>query len=228
MKQIVRYRFMTIPNKLVAEIRITVDDKQAEYGSLFDGGKATNVALYPVINLQMLHNQATEITDMGLRRAWDANDSVGLTKFTMPVFIDELIGINEGMKTPDLYSYHGSRLELNEEKANEVRKVFMCGNATIEFCPILVEQSDGTRIEAVKMKFNTEKSSILLTLNEMTAVIYNLTHIDIDAISLQLYLTYVQREATRFKQARTPRVTDIDSAPLTKNELIQKDFKEFE
>ena len=53
MRQIVRYRFMTIPNKLVGEMRITVDERSAEYTAQFDGGRSTNISLFPVINLQM-------------------------------------------------------------------------------------------------------------------------------------------------------------------------------
>ena len=44
MKQIVRYRYLTIPNKLTGEIRITVDDRAAEYSSAFDGGTSTNIS----------------------------------------------------------------------------------------------------------------------------------------------------------------------------------------
>lgn len=227
MRQIVRYRFMTIPSKMVGEIRITVDDKSAEYGSLFDGGKATNITLYPVINIQLLKASTGELNDAGLktRVPWDPNDSIGLTKFSLPIFLNELKDFQEGMKTPDLYTYIGTRLELNEEKANIVRKVFMVGQTTIEFCPIMVEQTDGTRIEAAKIKFNTEKSSVVLTLNELTAFSYNLDHLDIDSITFMMYNHYIQKDKTVYRNVK--QASDIDIAPVSKKDLVQKEFTEF-
>ena len=208
MRQIVRYRFMTIPNKLVGEIRITVDEKQAEYGSLFDGGKATNITLYPVINLQMLKNNS-EVNDAGLRtRTWDINDSIGLTKFTLPIFLSELKSLETDMKIPELYSYHGTRLEINQELADKVRKVFMIGNTTVEFSPVLLEQEDN-RLEGIKIKFNNEKSSMLMTINELTALVYNIESIDVDSVALTMYTNFVQRRATEYKP-----VKQRNSAPV--------------
>jgi len=223
MKQIVRYRFINIPTKLIGEIRITVDDRSAEYQAAFDGGRATNVTLYPVINLQIM-KITTEITDTGaVRRVpWDMNDSIGLTKFTYPIFLNELIAINESMKIPELYTYRGTRLEMNETLAEKIRKVFIIGNTTIEFTPQVIELNENTVVEGIKIKFNNEKSSVLLTLNELSSLLYALKKLDIDLVSIQMYTNFIDRPKAEFKQSSRKQFVDISPKPSKKAEPVEE------
>lgn len=223
MRHIVRYRYMTIPNKVIGELRITVEDRQSEYRSMFDGGKATNLTLYPIVHVQLLPNQASEVNDAGLRTRvpWDINDSIGLTKFTLPIFINEFKEFYESMKTPDLYSYRGERLELNDSVATKVRKVFIISTTTIEFTAAVLVDQNNTLLEGMKMKFNNEKSSVLLTLNEMTAILYNLTHLEVDALSLMMYTHYARTNETDIKSnARKAPVVDITDVPVEKTPRV--------
>ena len=43
------------------------------------------------------------------------------------------------------------------------------------------------------VKFNNEQSSILLTLNDLDSIIFNLNHIDVDSIALLMYTNFVKR-----------------------------------
>jgi len=189
MKQIVRYRYLTIPNKLTGEIRITVDDRAAEYSSAFDGGTSTNISLYPVISLNIVRPSETDSSGNKIKAVWNPNDSIGMTKYTFPIFVDELKEIKKDMKIPDLYVYRGDRLELNQQVAEKVRRVFKIGNVTIEFSAVIIVTND-QQVEGIKIKFNNEQSSVLLTLNELTALEHTLDHLDIDSIGFMMYLNY--------------------------------------
>lgn len=189
MKQIVRYRYLTIPGKLTGELRITIDDRAAEYSSAFEGGTSTNISLYPIIGLNIIRPAETDANGNRIKAVWNPNDSIGMTKYTFPIFVNELKGIDKDMKIPDLYVYRGDRLELNQQVAEKVRRVFMIGTVTIEFSAVIIVNND-QQVEGIKIKFNNEQSSVLLTLNELTALKYNLEHLDIDTIVFMMYKDY--------------------------------------
>lgn len=194
MKQIVKYRCLAIAKKLTIDVRITIDDKAAEYASAFDGNKSTNISFFPIISLTL--TKPFDIDDNGnrTRAPWNPNDALGLTKFNLPIIFGELSTIRQDMKTPELYTYHGKRLELNEEAATKIRKVFMIGNVTVELSAVvIVDTNDESRVEGIKMKFNNEQSSVLLTINELDSLIYNLNNLDVDTIAFMMYLNYIQR-----------------------------------
>ena len=52
-----------------------------------------------------------------------------------------------------VHTYHGKRLELNEEVAAKIRRVFMIGNVTLELSAVVVVQQDESRVEGIKVKF---------------------------------------------------------------------------
>ena len=191
MKQIIRYRFMTIPSKLTGELRITINsERNTEYSSQYEGGRSTNLAIFPIISISIVkpHDDIT-------RGTWDPNESIGLTKFSLPIFINELESIERSMKIPTLYSYTNNRLELNEKEASKIRKAFMVGNnMTVELSPVVIEK-EGNYYEGIKMKFNTEANVTTLTLNELTSVIYNLRNLSVDVLTLQLYTNFIDRQA---------------------------------
>lgn len=193
MKQIVKYRILTIPTKVTLDLRITVDDRAVEYTSMFEGSKTTNITCFPMLSLGLV--KASEIDENGqrIKTPWNPNDNLPMTKFSLPIFIEELAAIKKDMTIPELYTYHGKRLELNESLASKVRRVFMVGNTTIELSAVvLIKPDDESRIEGIKMKFNNEQSSVLLTLNEMNSLLYNLQHVNIDLLAMTLYLHYMK------------------------------------
>lgn len=191
MKEIVRHRFMTIPGKLTGDIRITIDDRAAEYSSDFDGGHSTNISLYPMIGLTIKRSPEIDSSGNKVKAPWNPNDNIAMTKFTFPMLVNEVKGINEDMKIPDLYVYRGDRLELNEKKAEEVRRVFMIGNTTIELAAVIIVLPDTERqVEGIQMKFNNDQSTVLLTVTELESFTYNLEHLDVDTITFMMYLNY--------------------------------------
>lgn len=212
MKQIVRYRHLTIPGKLTSDIRIIVDDRGSEYHSNMNMNDSTSINLFPVINLSITRLGDVDENGNKIKAPWNPNDSLGMTKYNLPIFVDELYNIQQDMKIPELYTYHGKRLEINEEIASKIRRVFMIGNVTLELTAIVITQNDDSRLEGIKMKFNNEQSSVQLTLNELNSLIFNYKHIDIDSISLLLYLNYVKR----------PDVSSFDSLMKPEVDIIPK------
>ena len=216
MKQIVRYRFMTIPNKLYADVRVTVDESShSETKSSYEGGKSTTLVLLPMINIQMLRPLETDENGRRYRPQSSMNDSIGLTKFNYPIFVNELNGIYEDMRTPDLYVYTGDRLDLNEKAAEKIRRAFTIGRTSIEFKAVVIEQptDSGTveRLEGIKMKFNNEESTVLLTLREIESMLWIMKGVDIDNIVLTMYLSFVERSAYE------PQKPVVDIVPTTKS-----------
>lgn len=219
MKQIVKYRILTIPSKVTLDLRITVDDRAVEYTSMFEGSKSTNITCYPMIGLGLV--KPTEIDENGqrIKAPWNPNDNIGMSKFSLPIFIEELAAIKKDMTIPELYTYHGKRLELNETLADKVRRVFMVGNTTIELSAVvLIKPEDESRIEGIKMKFNNEQSSVLLTLNEMNSLLFNMQHINVDLLAMTLYLHYL-KSPNKQKQYDTGSLTEatpnVDIKPKT-------------
>ena len=186
MKHNIRYRFLTIPNKLTADIRLTIEDRQTEYNSVYEGGRGTSITLFPFIALQIL--KPAEIDEMGNRKVVrNPNDSITMTRFTYPIMIRELTAIANDMKIPTMYSYTGSRLDINNDEAEKARRVFMIGTTTLELIPIIIEQQEDVRVEGIKMKFNNEQSVVGLTINELDSLIHQMNHTDLETLSMSLY-----------------------------------------
>lgn len=223
MKQIVRYRALTIPRKLTIDVRITIDDKAAEYTSAFDGNKSTSITFYPLIALSL--TRPAEVDDNGnrIRAPWNPNDNLGMTKFNMSILHNELSEIRRDMKIPDLYTYHGKRLELNEEVGSKIRRVFMIGNTTLELSAVVVIKiEDESRVEGIKMKFNNEQSSVLLTLNELDSLIFNLENLNVDTIAFLMYLNYIQKPEKPVSFTPKTLIPPVDIKPKT--EFTSEDF----
>ena len=45
----------------------------------------------------------------------------------------------------------------------------------------------------IRISTVTEQSTFLLTLNELNSLVYNLTHLDVDSVSMLMYLNYISR-----------------------------------
>lgn len=221
MRQIVRYRFMTIPNKMYADVRVTVDDNsRAEISNHFDGGRSVSLTLLPMINLQILKPLELDSNGRKFRPKPGPNDSVGLTKMNMPTFVNELKRIHRDIELSDnLYSYKGDRLDLNDKEAEKVRRAFLVGRATIELRAVVIETVLDTGItqreKGIKMKFNNEESTVLLNMVELEAMIWIMNNVDIDNLVLSMYLSLVER--TTYE----PRRTVVDIQPMPKPMYVE-------
>ena len=190
MKQTIRYRFLNIPRKVTGEIRITLDDRSVEYHSQYEGGSGVSIRMTPFITLNITRPSEMDENGRYIRPPFNPNDSLTMTKFNLPVFLENLNGIIEGMKTKALYSYMGKRLELNAELAEKVRRVFTIANTIVEMAPVILLPDDESRIEGIKVKFNNENSSFSLSINEMQSLAWNLNHLDVDNLAFALYRAY--------------------------------------
>lgn len=190
MKHYIRYQVLNIPDKLRCEIRINIGDKSPEYTSESMTGRNTSITLYPIITLNITRPVEVDENGNRTRAKLNPNDMLSMTRYQLPLLIDELKSIENDMKTPELFTYQGKRLELNEESAKRIRKVFMIGTMTLELTAVVIVQPDESRVEGIKMKYNNEQSTVLLTLNDLRSLIFTLEHTDIDNIAMLLYTTY--------------------------------------
>jgi hypothetical protein len=171
------------------------------------------LGLFPFVTVALTKQSETDENGNKVKSPWNPNDSLGMTRYTLPIFTRELNGIYQDLKTNNLYTYAGQRLELNEEVASKVRRVFMVGNTTVELSAVVILQPDESRVEGIKMKFNNEQSSVLLTLNDIEALTMALCNMDIDSVALLMYLNYITKPTLKPYTPETLN-TNVDIAPL--------------
>jgi hypothetical protein len=219
MKQQVKYQLVSVPGKLRFELKLFMDDSndKTEFISNINGDKYTTVSLYPIMSLTII--RLGELNESGIRTKvpYNPNDTLSMGRYNYPIFVNELNTIHKDFKTPELYSYTNKRLEMNEELASKFRRVFMVGNTVVEMVPVVIIQPDENKVEGVKIKFNNEQSSVLLTLNDMESLLFTMERVNIDSITMDLYNSYIKTgvknhtvDASSFAGAKK---VDIDIIP---------------
>lgn len=191
MKTIIRYSPWMILNKLKIEVKLSIDEKTV-WKSQFNGSNYVSWNFNPQTVLMILREKEFGDNGTPVKNNWSPGDSLLLNKYHYPIMVEELKTIQTSMKIPDLYTYTGKRLELNEEVAQKVRRTFRIGRIdAIELAPVVIVQDD-ERIEGIKMKFNHEDHHVLLTVNDLTSLVYTMENLDIDSIILNMYLSHIK------------------------------------
>jgi len=221
MKRQVKYRVLTIQSKLAVDIRLTADTNNAiqqnrtfafgETTTELNGDFYTSVNLFPFININIIRRGDLDENGVWRKAPFSRDDNIGLTRYQLSIFIAELQRIHEAIRIPEMFSYFNKRLQVNEELANKYRRVFTIGSTTFEMLPLVITQPDDTRVEGIKLKFNNEQSSVLLTLNDLDSLSFTLTNLDIDTIVWLMYLTYLRTGETNVNQ---PQVSTIRKGPV--------------
>lgn len=198
MNQTVRTNVLTIPNKLKCDVRLFVSDRgNPEYKSRLEGQINTILSMFPSVMLTIIRAPEFDEDGKRIRAVMNPDDSLAVNKYHFPILVTELKGMCDDLKTPELYQYHGKRLEINELAAEKIRRVFMIGRTTVELSAIVVvvtnQLGEDERREGVKLKFNNEQSSVCLTVNEITSLAYTLDHLDLDTVALMLYTGFIDR-----------------------------------
>jgi hypothetical protein len=206
MKQQVKYQVVNVPGKLRFEVKILVDDSKdrGEYVASVNGDKFTSLTIYPILTLSIIRTGELDENGHKTKAPYNPNDILSMGRYNYPIFINELEAVRKGFNTPELYSYVDKRLEMDEELASKVRRVFMITNTVIEMAPVVIVQPDESKIEGLKIKFNNEQSSVLLTLNDVESLIFTMKNIDIDFISMTLYNQYIKTGVKNYSSESTP------------------------
>lgn len=227
MKRQVRYKVMTITGKLNLEIRLTVDDSRtSRFGgneSTFsaNGDTYTSLNLFPIIALNIVRR--SQVTEEGQiqRPAFNPNDTLGMSRYHVPIFLSELERAFESLKVPDMYSYVSKRLTVNEELAERHRRVFSIGMTVVEMTPVVISQPDETKVEGIKLKFNNEESTVLLTINDIEALLFTLRTVEIDTIVLTMHMEYLRTGSSNIDPSKVP---SINRGPIV--DIVPKDTDE--
>lgn len=218
MKYTLKYSILVIAKKLKVEVRVSITDQNL-FVRRFTNETAdtTTFSSLPSLVISILRPRM----EGEMTKEWNPNDTLMLTKYTLPIFYRELTAIYEGMKTPNLYSYTDNRLELNESAAEEVRRVFQIYNTTVELAPMVItqEKPDGVDyLEGIKMKFNNENSSVHLTLNDAYSLMWNINNVDVDVISLEMFNYYLSTGSKEMAMNLSYK-SDIDIKPKKMNDF---------
>lgn len=220
MKQTTSYRFLSIQNKIRGDLKIIIDtDRNPEYVSNNASGTNTSIAFYPIVTLTIIKPPQIDENGQRVQVPWTINDSLSMNKINLAIFKNEFKEIMNRMKTPELYTYHGKRLELNESIAEEVRRVFMINpTMTVELSPVVIMQDDD-RLEGIKIKFNNEQSTVTLTLNEVTGFYEVISKLEIDSVAMLLYLNYASRP-DKPKQFDALNPPNVDIVPKSNADFL--------
>lgn len=220
MKQTTSYRFLNIQNKIRGDLKIIIDtDRNPEYVSNNASGTNTSIAFYPIVTLTIIKPPQIDENGQRVQVPWTINDSLSMNKINLAIFKNEFKEIMNGMKTPELYTYHGKRLELNESIAEEARRVFMINpTMTVELSPVIIMQDDD-RLEGIKIKFNNEQSTVTLTLNEVTGFYEVISKLEIDSVAMLLYLNYASRP-DKPKQFDALNPPNVDIVPKSNADFL--------
>lgn len=222
MKRQIKYRVLSVPGKVLLEVRLLFDSAR-ERGSAFgeytvnsNGDIYTTLSMYPLIVLTIVRQG--EMNDEGqvTRAPYNPNDVLSMTRYTYPIFTIELERIYESMKVPELYSYVGKQLQLNDELAEKARRVFKIGSFVVEIVPITIVQEDDTKIEGIKLKFNNEQSSVMLTINDLESLLFTLKTMSIDSLIMGMHANYVRdRDNIPISTVRqfNPLAAEVDIVP---------------
>ena len=209
MKKQVKYKLLTIPKKLSIDIKIWEDSspnnrfRTGEFTNDRNGDIFTTVSLFPTVTVSLTKPGEMDENGQYQKSPYNINDNVGLTKYQLPIFIMELDRVNKALQIPELYSYINKRLTVNEELAEKHRRVFMSGNIMVELSPVVITGIDDVMVEGIKMKFNNEQSTVLLTLNEIEVILFSLKNLDVDSIALMLHLNYLNGNGAQMLNGTT-------------------------
>lgn len=214
MKHSLRSTIFIIGDKLRVEVRASINDAYpATKHSVYEGGENSQLTLLGALTVQIIHPR----TNNESPPQWNPNDTIMLTKYYIPIFYRELKAIYDGMHTPNLYTYTDNRLELDPKLGESIRRVFTVGmKTTIELSPVVISTMVGAeeqRVEGIKMKFNNEDSTVLLTINDLYSLMWNINHTDIESVVIGMYEIFVKTGETSTKQLELPK-PKVDILPL--------------
>lgn len=189
MKRSLKYNLLVVPNKIKVDEKIILDDQMpAEYTSL--SNDVVSLSLFPLITISI--TRPFELDESGIKKRppWNPNDSLPMTKYSLPIFVRELKELCSDLRIKELYNYNNKRLELNEDLAEKVTKTFKIGNNGVQLKPVVIALPDDTRVEGAKLKINNEDSVVLLTVNELDSLLFTLCRSNYDQVALMLFSQY--------------------------------------
>lgn len=124
---------------------------------------------------------------------WTANSMVNLGKISLYSFIKALSAmVKEYKEIKDLYYYQNGKLVLNHTKATEIYKDIVANNnKRIRLIPTVVPDDNNSEkfYEGCILCINSYDNFAYISYSEMEYLLYELTHIDMNSLSLQLINT---------------------------------------
>ena len=199
-RQYVRCRVLSIPGKFNVSVRIMIDNR-TEFRSLSDSGENIALTLSPAIETQIVRPRTDPTAGP---RIWNPNDSLMLSKFTLPLFLQDLDAVVESLKLTEMFVYTGDRLELNPKLAEEKRRIFRANQSFyVEIIPTVVE-SEEKRVEGIRLTFNKEPSQVSLTIPEIDSYRFTLKNLQPDIIALLLFNHYWKTGTTEMANPFPP------------------------
>lgn len=120
---------------------------------------------------------------------WSSNQSVNLNKQTLFVFIKNFGKLlTQYKEIKDLYYYENGILKLNNEEAKRIMLDIVSSNKHIRIQPCVVpcDDSEEKFYEGCVLCINTYDNYTYITYSEMEYLYYELIHIDMTKLSLDL------------------------------------------
>ena len=198
------------------------DDKKYNYNNklinkfTLDGSTYLRVTPRPFITLDISNKKEEN---------WSTNLFVNLNKISLYSFNRALSKmISQYKEIKDLYYYRNNKLVLNNEIASKIYKdVVATNNKRIRLLPAVVpDDSDPEKFyEGCIFCINSYDNFAYLSYSEMEFLLFELTHLDIDSLSMQLINTVIY-----LKDMESAELKKKDTNNVTVQEVIEDDVNE--
>ena len=173
---------------------IVEEDKSSKFPNMINkfsmlGNEYLKIIPHPFITID-IQSRADK------NEGWNSNLSFNMNRKELYFISIRLKKIYNAFQVKDLFYSTNGKLEVNKERAYELREVFVCGGKTIWIQACVVENDeDHMSYEGVFMSINTIDNFTYLTYSELGYLAYELSKIDIDSLTLQMINTvYLMKE----------------------------------
>lgn len=149
-----------------------------------------------------------EITIPG--KPWDPSSTIVFPKPYFYIFVRKLKTFIDDFQIPNLYRYVNHKLTVNTEIASNRFLLMNVGNRACKmmYSVVLDDNNKEVEYEGCILKINHDLNYILLTYEEILMLYDELSHIDVNTLSLQAI-----QLAQTFQSMKTNEIRDYEVAP---------------
>lgn len=158
---------------------------------------------YPFITIDIRSN-------IDKKDEWNTNLFFNMNRRELYTMIQRLNRLhNNFIKEKELFYYNrDGKLEVNKDKAYEIREVVVCGNKTIWIQACVIENEEDKQLyEGIFLSINSVDYFTYITYDELGYLIYELAHINMSALTMDVINTvYLTEEMEKKELQKKPAI----------------------
>ena len=188
----IRYMIFQIPDKIIFKLEIQrgiLPERRFTY----DYKNYLDIQMFPDIRMIIVEKIKIDDNEKKIKEDFKKKSTLFST-FNFPKFLMEIELILIELKMPGLFKYDNDVLTINEEMSKRCTHIIWSSFDKITISPDIVETNTGINCEGIKLALydNLGISHICkLTYDELYALHWNLKQIDINGMTLDIYLRII-------------------------------------